>query len=51
MSRGTLDFEVVIIDSDGDESQSVENSQNQETADPLTERIVYIEGKPVVQID
>ena len=51
MSRETLDFEVVIIDSDSDESQSVENSQNQETADPLTERIVYIEGKPVVQID
>ena len=51
MSRGTLDFEVVIIDSDSDESQRVENSQNQETADPLTERIIYIEGKPVVQID
>ena len=49
MSRGTFDFEVVIIDSDSD--QSAENGQNQETTDPLTERIVYIEGKPVVQID
>ena len=51
MSRGTFDFEVVIIDSDSDENQSAENGQNQETTDPLVERIVYIDGKPVVQID
>ena len=51
MCRETSDFEVVIVDSDSDESQSVENNQNQETTDPLVERIVYIDGKPVVQID
>ena len=51
MSRGTFDFEVVTIDSDSDENQSAENGQNQETTDPLTERTIYIEGKPVIQID
>ena len=51
MSRETSDFEVVIVDSDSDEGQSMENNQNQETTDPLEERIVYIDGKPVVQID
>ena len=51
MSRETSDFEVVIVDSDSDDGQGMEKNQNQETTDPLVERIIYIDGKPVVQID
>ena len=51
MCRETSDFEVVIVDSDSDESQNMENNQNQDTADPLEEKIIYIDGKPVVQIE